>query len=333
MGDFPDDGLELRGSRTLEVHPGPRSTLRDNAAALGWDRLESCTIEFDERGLPIRQVTRGHRSAVGRKAGSPDEMSVRTTWFPVGDRFVFRQVEIEMHVTEGGGRAAAEFPFRKLTSTWEFVDVEGIHVPASYRTRMERQDPDESGLGVRAEEVMLEGCEVNAPFAPERLRGHVPVEELGRAEEPAELLAVGTKAPDWELAAPDGTRRRLSDFRGQVVVLDFWATWCRPCLEGMPTLQRLHERFRDRGVAVLGVSCWEHQMGTERAAEPAALMKDKGLDYPLLLDGDEVADRYRVSAIPTLYLIDGDGEIRHVHLGHDDHMEETLASIIERSLG
>ncbi len=127
-------------------------------------------------------------------------------------------------------------------------------------------------------------------------------------------LAVGKNAPNWTLAGVDGKNLSLRDLRGQVVVMDFWATWCGPCLAAMPDVQKLHEQFGDQGVVVLGISTWE-------TGDPAALMKEKGYTYPLLLNGDDVAEEYGIPGIPTTFVIGRDGKILYGQVGNrpDDH--------------
>lgn len=116
------------------------------------------------------------------------------------------------------------------------------------------------------------------------------------------LLAIGDFAPDWKLADAAGKMHALADYRDKLVVLDFWATWCGPCVQVMPNLQRLHEKFRARGVEVIGINAWEE-------SNSAAYMKEKGYTYELLLKGETVAEAYRASTLPTIYLIGVDGKI------------------------
>jgi thiol-disulfide isomerase/thioredoxin len=127
------------------------------------------------------------------------------------------------------------------------------------------------------------------------------------------LLALGGPAPDWKLADPVGKVHSLSDYRGKIVVLDFWATWCGPCIQAMPSLQRLHQDYQDRGVVVFGINTWEESNSAE-------FMKRSGYTYGLLLKGEEAAAAYRVSSLPTLYVIDVDGTVIHRLSGTDDNL-------------
>ena len=135
------------------------------------------------------------------------------------------------------------------------------------------------------------------------------------------LLAIGEPAPDWKLTDPAGNVHSLSDYRGKIVVLDFWATWCGPCIRAMPTLQKLSQEYKDRGVVVFGLNAWEESNAVE-------FMKRSGYTYGLLLKAEEAAAAYRVSKLPTLYVINVDGTIIHRLSGIDDN----LSTVIDKYL-
>jgi len=141
------------------------------------------------------------------------------------------------------------------------------------------------------------------------------------SKEKTRLLAVGTTAPDWELSDADGKFQTLAQYRGKVVVLDFWATWCGPCAEVMPQMQKLHEKYKDKAVVVFGVSSWEKN-------DPAVLMKEKHYTYGLLLRGEDITDRYGVGTLPAVYIIGADGRIVYRHEG----VAKNFGSIIKKEL-
>lgn len=118
-------------------------------------------------------------------------------------------------------------------------------------------------------------------------------------------------APDFTLTGVDGNQVTLSDLEGQVVVLDFWATWCSPCVEGLPELQALHERYADRGVVVLAINI------EEKPEEVRDFLAGRSYTFPVLLDADaQVTNQYGVQAIPHHVVIRQDGEIYAVPLGN-----------------
>lgn len=146
-----------------------------------------------------------------------------------------------------------------------------------------------------------------------------------RAPEQQPGPKVGDLAPEWALRDPAGHEHTLAAMRGKVVVLDFWATWCPPCREAMPGMQRLHARFKDRGVVVIGVNCWE-------SGDAPAYMAKHDLSYLLLLDANDVATAYGVRGIPTFVVIDEDGRILERRVGHAPDGEEQLAAMIDGHL-
>jgi peroxiredoxin len=144
---------------------------------------------------------------------------------------------------------------------------------------------------------------------------------------PPALLAAGNPAPEFTLRDGNGKPQSLADLRGEIVVLDFWGTWCGPCLMAMPSLQKLHQRFGDRSVRVFGVSCRE-----PKGADPKATMARLGCTYGLLVDGTAVAEQYHVTSFPTLYVIGRDGKVVDAHSGYVSTLEQTLGDILEREL-
>jgi thiol-disulfide isomerase/thioredoxin len=141
---------------------------------------------------------------------------------------------------------------------------------------------------------------------------------------PQPLLASGTTAPDWQLQTPDGAAVRLADLRGNVVLLDFWATWCGPCKIAMPGIQKLHEHFEGRPVKVIGINCQEID------GDPAVYMAEQKYTYTLLLNGDRVSNDYNVLGLPTVYVIDAAGRIAYTGIGAG--FEKQLIGIIDALL-
>ncbi|MCP4250124.1 MAG: TlpA family protein disulfide reductase [bacterium] len=138
-------------------------------------------------------------------------------------------------------------------------------------------------------------------------------------------VGVGDAAPNWMLQDTAGKPHALDHYRGQVVVLDFWAVWCGPCIEVSPHMQALHERFADRGVAVLGIHYND-------VGDPAAYQAEHGYTFPVMHGGKHVADRYGVSMIPTVIIIGRDGLIIHRQTGFTEGDEKQWIELIEQQL-
>ena len=146
-----------------------------------------------------------------------------------------------------------------------------------------------------------------------------------------EALARGERSPAPEFELPKlggGGSTSLADYRGQVVVLNFWASWCKPCRDESPLLERWHRRIRDRGATVLGVDILDV---TGRAQ---AFVDEFGLTYPMLKDKDgEGLDKFGVVAYPETFVIDRQGRIAAVARGpvDDAFMRRNVAPLLGRS--
>ncbi len=124
--------------------------------------------------------------------------------------------------------------------------------------------------------------------------------------------AVTGQAPDFDLENFAGGRVRLSDHRDKVVLVNFWATWCPPCVKEVPDFVELYGKYRERGLVILGISV-DHNPG---AVLPAFIERHK-VNYPILLDDGKVAGDYGgITGIPTTFLIDREGMIRGRHVGY-----------------
>ena len=156
------------------------------------------------------------------------------------------------------------------------------------------------------------------------LAGLALVVVVGCAAEPRDDAEL---APDFSLEAIDGATVSLAKLRGQVVVVDFWATWCAPCVFQIPVLNAFWERTRGDGVSVLGVSV---DVGGREVVEPFAAEHE--MAYPVLLGDEDLAQRYGAIGYPSLYVIAPDGRIASRHVGLVAE-EELAAAVAEARAG
>lgn len=150
-----------------------------------------------------------------------------------------------------------------------------------------------------------------------------PPPRLRRPDLPP-IPIVGDIAPDFELPTLDGEPVRLSSFRGKVLLLNFWATWCGPCRKEMPHLQRLHEEFSEDRFALIGVV-------DEKPEEVRQFLAEREITYPSLFDKQhDVFHLYGVTGIPMTVVIDTDGKIVALHEGSAS--ERKLKKLLEPAM-
>jgi len=139
---------------------------------------------------------------------------------------------------------------------------------------------------------------------------------------------IGKPAPDFELAMLDGSQFKLSDEIGKnVLVLDFWATWCGPCIAAMPEVMAAVNEFEGQGVRLIGIN------QQESASKVKRFLKAKGWNLGVAFD-DELAvrEQYAVRGIPTTFIIDKSGKVSMVHSGYSPGLREELVADIKRAL-
>ncbi|BBM01583.1 TlpA disulfide reductase family protein [Microbulbifer sp. GL-2] len=129
---------------------------------------------------------------------------------------------------------------------------------------------------------------------------------------------------DFTLASNKGSNLRLEEQRGEVIMLNFWASWCGPCRQEMPLLDKLHERYAAAGFQVWGVNVDAQRSDAEK------LLGKIPVDFPILFDStSEVSKMYGIDAMPSTVFIDRDGNVRHIHKGYRDGDEAAYKKIIK----
>ena len=136
----------------------------------------------------------------------------------------------------------------------------------------------------------------------------------------------GSPAPEFTLAARDGGKVSLADLKGQVVMINFWATWCGPCRQEMPLLAQLQAKYEPLGFTMIGVNV------EPDSAAAVAWLKSVPVTFPILFDTDSaVAGRFGVEGMPSTVFVDRNGQVRYVHRGYKPGDEAKYADMI-RSL-
>ncbi len=139
------------------------------------------------------------------------------------------------------------------------------------------------------------------------LAAAVAAEKSGQALTP---LADRPPAPELDLHDMDGARHRMSDYLGRVVIVNFWATWCPPCREEMPSMQRAYEQLRGEGIEMLAINIGEDEDTL------FAFTADYPVEFPLLLDLDSATiQRWPVKGLPTTFVVDPEGRLAYRAIG------------------
>jgi peroxiredoxin len=130
-------------------------------------------------------------------------------------------------------------------------------------------------------------------------------------------------APNFSLQARGGGTVTLAELKGQVVMVNFWATWCGPCREEMPHLEALYQRYSDLGFVLLGVNVEQDASGADE------YLSETPVSFPILFDpGNQVSELYDVIAMPSTVIVDRSGNMRFIHHGYQSGYESEYQSQI-----
>lgn len=153
------------------------------------------------------------------------------------------------------------------------------------------------------------------------LAGVIAIGGIGTA------TAAGVKgpAPNFTLKSLTGKNLKLSEMRGNVVMINFWASWCGPCRQEMPLLNDLHNKYEPLGFTVLGVNV------EENSSDARGFLGNTPVDFPVLLDNtNKVSKMYDVVAMPTTVLVDRDGNMRYLHKGYKPGDEKKYRKMVKK---
>lgn len=150
---------------------------------------------------------------------------------------------------------------------------------------------------------------------------------IAAAQDPSRFRPWSGVTPPLALKDIDGKARDLNDYRGKVVIVNFMATWCGPCVEEMPSLQKLRERFRGKGLEVIAVNTGESESKASKFAQ------DLRIKFPVLVDQESDAkDAWKVMGIPATFIVGTDGKIAYRILGEVDWLDEEPVALVESLL-
>jgi peroxiredoxin len=140
----------------------------------------------------------------------------------------------------------------------------------------------------------------------------------------ASAVEEGKTAPDFTLKSLAGNNLKLSEMTGNVVLINFWASWCGPCREEMPLLNALHKKYEPLGFSVLAINV------EENVDAARGFMKNFPVEFPVLLDNtNQVSQRYKVIAMPTTVVVDRDGNVRYLHQGYKSGDEAKYQKMVK----
>lgn len=152
-------------------------------------------------------------------------------------------------------------------------------------------------------------------------------QEVFKPKPKPQPLVAGAPAPDFELLNQDGKTVKLSDYRGKVLLIDFWGTWCVWCIKSFPKLEAAYEALKGKPVEFLGISCQE-----PADADPVKFAREKGLTYPILLNGDGVAQSFAIEGYPTFYIIDKEGKVVLSQSGFSETLDQFIIDEVNKKL-
>jgi thiol-disulfide isomerase/thioredoxin len=279
-----------------------------------------------------------NRMDIAAMGGSPEDMPQMVAATIVGEETldgtpcdvvkVVRSMKLEgMEDDDGKPLPASEM---RITDTIAFARTDGL----PRRVASAAEIPGEEAMsgmnttatfnGVKADPTMDEKT-----FSTATPAGYKKQEMAAESEQrgPGLKVKAGDPALDFKLMDLAGKEVTLASLKGKVVLLDFWATWCGPCVKAMPSIQKISEDYKGKDVVILGVNTFERKEGAGKK-----YMTDKGFTYGCLLAGDDLAVAYGISGIPTLIVIGKDGKVEKIEVGFGPEGDKGLRTAIDAGL-
>lgn len=284
--------LEYAGSAG-KLTPAPSKTWQADAENIRDPQIAGSFLFQLFRGpADIGQIVEARESVSLVPTAKPDQIIIR---FKARGRFGTTELTLDK----------ATKTVSKITSLFEPLVEDTAKLPAS--DQLKSVTVTETFSNVKIDAPI--GKDVFSTVAPPGAK----IKDESQKSDDLGVLSEGMKAPDFELASLDGKRVKLSDLQGQVVLLDFWATWCVPCREALPKTLALDKKYRGKGLSVWSIP-------EEDAAAVNVFLQDVGVQgLPVLLDpGKKVSQLYRVSVLPTYVVIDQKGMIHRIYQGAPD---------------
>lgn len=282
-----------------------------------WEMLDEEVLKDSARAVHEgnRKWVKDECSVIFVPSSDPSaaEAGAGTRWFFATADGLPRRVERITTISDPNAPAGSKPKTQTRAAVLSDVRLDDKVTPATYALAV----PD--GYRVRAGEVRrASGSRGQRLGDPERKR---------ETAKPQVGLEVGSAAPDWTLTNGTGQKRSLADYKGKVVVMDFWGTWCGWCIKAMPQIQAVHEHYKDKPVAILGMN-----VENDPSADPLGFMKKSGYTYEQIMKAESITSRYKVTGYPFLYVIDQDGKVLEVEVGYSANLKDKLIETIDKAL-